>query len=255
MVWQRGQSGNPRGGWEKGTSGNPKGAQPGREQNQNHKNKRGNALPVGVGSRGGKTEWKPAVVGEGEHIDPLDYQQSVIDNPSIPLRDRLQASALLAPFKHVKPQGQYLSRCIEFEPPATIPEALELRRKFMAMKYRCELTVEEADRLTADIDAQIAVMRGPDHEQRLRALEEARARGENTSAVSYIVEGGLPMMQMGMNRDGVPWQPILMPEHVRTIEAPVPLEEKPNDNSTFGTRPEDSDAGTGSGSQDGTDKD
>jgi hypothetical protein len=114
MAWQRGQSGNPRGRWQAGESGNPKGSQPGREQNQNHKKRGGNYGPVGVGSRGGKTEWKPAVVGDGEHIDPLDYQQSVIDDRDAPRRDRLQASALLAPFKHVKPQGQYLSRSIIF---------------------------------------------------------------------------------------------------------------------------------------------
>jgi hypothetical protein len=88
----------------------------------------------------------------------------------------------------------------------------------MAMKYRRELTVEESDALIKDLDAQISVLLGPDHEQRLKALEAARANGQQDApSVQFIVESELGEL---------PGTSIMMPSELammpKTEPAPEP---------------------------------
>jgi hypothetical protein len=192
---------------------------------------------VGVGSRGGKTEWEPKVVGETEHIDPLDYQQSVVDDKNAPRRDRLQASALLAPFKHVKPTGTKLATVVDLPPPTTIDQALEQRGQIMGLEQLRLITKEDATQLITELDGWVFVKRGPDHEQRLQAIK-AKVRGEQDAPqVQFIVESPLGMLPVG---EGEP--SVIMPSNVRVIDT-RPEEEKPGDDQSGGTRSEDSGLG------------
>jgi hypothetical protein len=88
----------------------------------------------GPGAQSGKTEWEPKVVEPGDDLDCLDYCQSVVSSPSMPHRDRMQAAAILAPFRHLKPQERFLPRHIDLDPPKDINEAIEQRKKIMALK-------------------------------------------------------------------------------------------------------------------------
>jgi hypothetical protein len=180
-------------------------------------------------------------------IDCLDLAQAMIDSPGIPNREKVPLIAILAQYTHVKPVGQYLSRSIVFEPPKTIDEALELRRKFMAMKYRRELTVEEADGLIADIDGHISQMRGPDHTQRIEAIEQRLAAQDAAPEIAVIVEGGLGALPVG------PGEPtVIMPSHVRLVEAKE--EEQPDDGQSGGPRESDRGAGDAGGPESGEDQ-
>jgi hypothetical protein len=163
--------------------------------------------------------WEPKIVKEGDSIDCLDLAQAMIDSPGIPNREKVPLIAILAQYTHVKPVGQYLSRSIVFEPPKTIDEALELRRKFMMMKYRRELTIEEADGLIADIDGHIAQMRGPDHAQRIEAMEARWGAQDAESQIAVLVEGGLGAFVLVCDQSSGDWgkmcPPIDMPRRRR----------------------------------------
>jgi hypothetical protein len=212
--------------WKKGTSGNPAGAQPGRSQNKGGRPKgsknRGYYFKNGEWvPKGEKTEWEPRVVEPGDDLDCLDYCQSVVSSPSMPHRDRMTAAAILAPFRHLKPQGRFLSRHIDLDPPKDIDEAIEQRKKLMALKRVGYLSIEDANDQIAEIDGLINVMRGPDQTQRIELLE-AQARGEgDTPQIEYIVESALGTMLPGCN--------IALPESVKVIDTRPKEEEAPDD--------------------------
>jgi hypothetical protein len=179
-------------------------------------------------------QWEPKIVKEGDSIDCLDLAQAMIDSPGIPNREKVPLIAILAQYTHVKPVGQYLSRSIVFEPPK-------------AMKYRRELTIDEADGLIADIDGHIAQMRGPDHSQRLDAIEARLATQDATPQIEVIVEGGLGALPVGEGESAV-----LMPQHVKLIESKE--EEKPDDDQPSGPCEPDSGSGSGGGQASGEDQ-
>jgi hypothetical protein len=65
--------------------------------------------------------WTPTIVeGEGDSLDCLDYCQAVIDSPVMPHREKLQAAAIIAPYRHPKASSHYLSKHIDLDPPADI---------------------------------------------------------------------------------------------------------------------------------------
>jgi hypothetical protein len=58
-------------------------------------------------------------------IDPLDFMQQYIDNEGMPKRERLLASAQLAPYKHSRKTGQYISKALVLPEPKTAQQAQE----------------------------------------------------------------------------------------------------------------------------------
>jgi hypothetical protein len=115
--------------------------------------------------------------------------------------------------------------------PTTIDEAIEQRGQIMGLERLRLITKEDATQLITELDGWIFVKRGPDHEQRLQALEEARALGEqDATQVQFIVEstlGALPVL------DGEP--SVIMPSNVKVIDARPREEEEPSDDSFSGS--------------------
>jgi hypothetical protein len=158
----------------------------------------------------------------------------------------MQAAAILAPFRHLKPQGRFLPRHIDLDPPKDIDEAIEQRKKIMALKRVGYLSIEDANDQIAEIDGLINVMRGPDHTQRIAAME-ARWEAQDAAPVEVIVEGGLGILPVGPDDPAV-----IMPPHVKLVEAKE--EDKSDDNQSGGSCEPDSVSGGESSPGDGEDQ-
>jgi hypothetical protein len=191
---------------------------------------------VGIGSRGGKPEWKPKIVEGDGHIDCLDYLQSIVSDPSKSDRDRTAAALGLAPWQYVKPTGTKLATVVDLPPPQTIDEAIEQRGQIMGLERLRLLTKEDAAQLITELDGWVLLKRGPDHEQRLRALEAERRAAQDVPAI-VVVEAATGILPG--------CEDIVRPEHVR-IEAP---KEEADDDKSGGTCSEDSGLGGSASSQ------
>jgi hypothetical protein len=225
--------------WKKGTSGNPKGAEPGRLRNKGGRPKGSRNTPYRYNEE--RRQWvpvEPAVIKvvkneAGEDIDCLDYCQSVVSSPVMPHRERMIAAQILAPYRHPKASNRFLSKHIDLDPPKDINEAIEQRKKIMALKRVGYLSIEDANDQIAEIDGLINVMRGPDHTQRIEAIE-AQLAAQDASPIEFIVEDGLGMLPVGPDDPN-----IIMPPNVKLVEA----KEKPDDGQSGRSREPDSGAG------------
>jgi hypothetical protein len=140
--------------WKKGESGNLQGRlRPGETANPAGRPRRGPGSQGGPGSRGGKTEWTPTIVKDGDSIDCLDFAQALIDSPNVPNQQKLTATAILAPFRHVKPTGEYLSAKWNEPAPQSLDEALSQQRKIIEMERLQIIKNTEADRLQSRLTA------------------------------------------------------------------------------------------------------
>jgi hypothetical protein len=176
--------------FKKGVAANPRGIggfEPGRSGNLNGRPRQDSVLPK--------------IVKQGDSIDCLEYLQAVIDS-SASNRDKLQAAAILAPFKHVKATGKTLSRTIDLDPPKNLPEALEQRRQIMALERVRYITTEEAALLISELDGFVEAVRGTNQDERIARLERTlEERG--VPIVGVVIEGGLGPLPMPPNQPGI----------------------------------------------------
>jgi hypothetical protein len=126
-------------------------------------------------------------------MDCLDLTQSVIDNPSISVRDKLTAAAILAPYKHSKAEGHRLKLEWNDPPPRTIDEAIEYSRKILEFQVRGVITDIEADKLRAGVQHLAQLLGWGELAQRIEALE-AKAEIIGPQPVQIAITGGLPVL-------------------------------------------------------------
>jgi hypothetical protein len=93
------------------------------------------------------------------NIDPLDFMQSFINSESMPKRDRLLASAQLAPYKHARRTGQTITK----SPVLPEPTSAEMAREQIGMITRIaregNCTMEEATELIGHLEHMYASLR------------------------------------------------------------------------------------------------
>jgi hypothetical protein len=230
MPFERGKPSNPQGTWRGGESGNPAGSSPGladirlnRKPNRKmkvyidvetgekkysyprgqHDRPTGSGSQGGPGSRGGKTLWEPTVVdGEAPPVDPLDYLSDVVSGRARPDRDKTTAAAILAPFMHVKPTGEFLSKRLDMPAPKNVNEALQQIQQINAMVQTQYITIQEGERLVAMLNTFIEATRGSVDHARIEQLERILIeRGAPVVAIS--IDGGLPALPLEEGQPGI----------------------------------------------------
>jgi hypothetical protein len=166
--------------------------------------------------------WEPKVVNHGnefEHVDCLDFLQSLVNDPNKPDRDRMGAAGIIAQYKYTKPLGEYLSIALNWPAPTSATEALDRLQQVMVLEWSQVITHVEAERLTARLNAFLAAFPIVDHEGRIKALEDKSAsEDQDDSSVAFIVESAMGMLPGCENLE--------MPKHVQVINTrPIELDD------------------------------
>jgi hypothetical protein len=177
----------------------------------------GNHAPTGIGSRGGKTLWQPKLVdGEAPPVDPADYLSDVVSGKVRPDRDKTTAAAILMPFMHVRPTGEFLSKRLDLPVPKNVNEALQQIQQIQKLVELQGLTMQEGERLIAMKNAFIEAARGSVDHARIEQLERVLIeRGAPIVAIS--VEGGLGPLPLEEGQ-----LPIIMPDLSRGVQETEP---------------------------------
>jgi hypothetical protein len=164
--------------------------------------------------------WEPKVVNDGnefEHVDCLDFLQSLVNDPNKPDRDRMGAAGIIAQYKYTKPIGEYLSIALNWLAPTNATEALDRLKQVLVLEWSQVITHVEAERLTARLNAYLNAIPIVDHEGRIKLLEDKSAsEDQDASAVAFIVESAMGTLPG--------CEDTLMPPHVQVIDT-RPLEE------------------------------
>jgi hypothetical protein len=129
-------------------------------------------------------------------VDPLDFMQQFIDNEGMPKRDRLLASAQLAPYRHARKCGQYIGRSVVLPEPTNVAMAQEQIASLARLAREGIITLEESTALIGHlktyIDAAGVVELGP-RIARLEAKEAMRAE-QGAAHASLVIESSLPLL-------------------------------------------------------------
>jgi hypothetical protein len=130
-----------------------------------------------------------------KHIDPLDYMQRYIDNEGMPKRDRLLASAQLAPYKHARKTGQFISKALILPEPKDAEQARDQIAMIARVCREGGVTMEESTVLISHLQAYINASAVVDLVPRLAELERKEAaRAERGDAVGLLVQSDMPVM-------------------------------------------------------------
>jgi hypothetical protein len=129
-------------------------------------------------------------------IDPLDFMQQFINSESMPKRDRPLASAQLAPFKHAKRTGQYISKSLVLPEPTSAEMAREQIGMIARIAREGGCTMEESTTLISHLQAYINASAVVDLVPRLAALEakEAARAEQGTANVGILIQSDLPLL-------------------------------------------------------------
>jgi hypothetical protein len=128
-------------------------------------------------------------------IDPLDFMQQFVNSESMPKRDRLLASAQLAPYKHSRKTGQYIGKSLVLPEPTSA----EMAQAQIAMIARIcregNCTMEESTVLIGHLESYIRASSVVELGPRIARLEaEAAARAAQGAGASIIIESSLPLL-------------------------------------------------------------
>jgi hypothetical protein len=146
-----------------------------------------------------------AVEDKVESMDCLDLTQAVIDNPAIPIRDKLAAAAIQAPYKHAKQTSKVLSNRINLPVPQNAADARTQIGLILQMVRQQMLTVEEGEKQIAMLQAFITADNDADFGPRLERLE-ARYQNQGAPIIDAEVVSDMPALPLGEND-----APIIMP--------------------------------------------
>jgi hypothetical protein len=128
-------------------------------------------------------------------IDPLEFMQAYIDNEGMPKRDRLLASAQLAPYKHSRRTGQYISKALVLPEPENAQQAQSQIAMIMRISREGGCTMDEAKQLIEQLEAYVRVAATVELVPRIAALEQAAAaRGDQPETTKLVIESSLPRL-------------------------------------------------------------
>jgi hypothetical protein len=129
-------------------------------------------------------------------IDPLEFMQSFVNSEAMPKRDRLLASAQLAPYKHARRTGQFITKSLVLPEPKNAQQAQEQIGMIARIAREGGCTMEESSVLIAHLESYIRAAAVVELGPRIAALEAAAlARGEQPATqVGIVIESGLPRL-------------------------------------------------------------
>lgn len=148
------------------------------------------------GSRNRKTVHADMAMRELENLptdlDPAVYLQAVVSHRKAPAALRIQASAILMPFRHSRMTARYLRTPIDLPPPVNVEEAVANIGKISALAAAGQLGLDEANDLAGLQKSYIEAKVGLDIEGQMLELRQIVER-LSTSArpVDAVVVGGL----------------------------------------------------------------
>jgi hypothetical protein len=127
-------------------------------------------------------------------IDPLEFMQSFINSEGMPKRDRLLASAQLAPYKHARRTGQYIGKSLVLPEPTSAQMAQEQIAMIARIAREGGCTMEESTVLIGHLESYIRAAGVVELGPRLAALEarEAARVAQGGAPVGLIIESTLP---------------------------------------------------------------
>ena len=128
-------------------------------------------------------------------LDPAVYLSAVVSHREAPASLRIQAAAVLMPFRHSRMTARYLRTPIDLPPPATVEEATANIGKISALAAAGQLGLDEANDLAGLQKSYIEAKVGLDIEGQMLELRQIVER-LSTSArpVDATILGGLPRL-------------------------------------------------------------
>ncbi len=126
--------------------------------------------------------------------DPLIFLTSIVKADGLDLSYRLQAAGLLAPYRYARVTKRMISTPIDLPPPTTIEQANANIAKLTAMAAASKLGLDEASDLVGHLKSYIEAKVGADSEARLAAIEAMLRSHTLAPTVDVEVVGGLPIM-------------------------------------------------------------
>jgi len=155
--------------FEPGQSGNPRGRQPGSR-------KRPSALVL-------------RILEERKDTDPLALLSTIVTCAEAPLELRLQAAGMLAPYKHSRNLARYIRHKIDLPIVEIVEQATACIARIGALAAAGKIALDEANDLVGYQKAFIEAKIGTDLEQRMLVIEQALQNANINLGVT--VSGGL----------------------------------------------------------------
>ena len=163
--------------WQKGQSGNPKGGKPG---------------PRKPDARFRRTAPVLTLLRERNDVDSLDLLSAVVSHPDIEMPTRVAAAVALAPYQHSKCTTRYISKRVELPNPRTVEEATDQIAQVGGLARLGYIALDVAETVIGHLKAFIEALVASNIEERLAAVEGALK--ERSPIVEIDVQSDLPSL-------------------------------------------------------------
>lgn len=129
-------------------------------------------------------------------LDPAVYLQTVVSHRKAPASLRIQAAAVLMPYRHSRRTARCILTPIDLPPPATVEEATANIGKISALAAAGKVGLDEANDLAGLQKSYIEAKVGLDIEGQMLELRQIVERLSASAAhtVDAVVSGGLPLL-------------------------------------------------------------
>lgn len=165
MVFQPGQSGNPRG------------------------RKPGTRVP------GKKTKLSLREIANRGDVDTIDFLSTVVSGEKFGMPLRLQAAGLLAPYQHSRCTARHVSTPVELPVPDTVERATENIAKLSVLAASGEIGLDEANDLASLQKSYIEAKVGLDIELQMVELRQIVERlSASARPIEATISGGLGVL-------------------------------------------------------------
>jgi hypothetical protein len=127
-------------------------------------------------------------------LDPAVYLQTVVSHRKAPASLRIQAAAVLMPYRHSRMTARYMRTPIDLPPPATVEEATTNIGKIGALAAAGKLGLDEANDLAGLQKSYIEAKVGLDIESQMVELRQIVEKlSASARPVEAMISGGLPV--------------------------------------------------------------